>query len=1053
MRRLKRVIARVLTACLIATSNVPVAFAEELTSETTEIQTEEATETEEIPFTIEEDVTSEQLESENVGLVNEALQIQLNYVVVESDYVETPDTQYVLADMLTEGRIPASATLIYVNQTTGETFENASDTISGTSVLFNLSFEDDSCTGVYKLIGIKCNCDGQDTYLDLDSIGASTVFGVNMLADSEPTAWIVDEDTDVDETGVTVTDVSSGDSIDGYDIAAAIAEISEGDGSLLQSSNDGSLVVVLDAGHSGSDCGTLNTINGVTYYERDINLKIANYCKLELEKYNGVTVYMTRTDNTTEWSIIGRVSRAAELGADVLVSIHINSGSSTATGALVLIPNTNYRSDISSEADGLGKEILTKLSELGLYNRGTVIRTFNDGEAENSSQENYPDGSKADYYGICRYSKRSGFPGIIIEHAFLSNPAEAEKYLTSDTMLEKLGVADATAIAEYYGLSKGESNTSDSTAAYFTTYNGVNYSAVYNYEYYIENNPDVKAAYGTNKRSVLMHFVNNGMKEGRQGCESFNVYSYKNRYSDLRNAFGSDLTKYYLHYINNGKNEGRIATGNIATQDYVTTYNGVDYSAVYDYNYYLENNADIKAAYGGDENATLKHFVICGMREGRRASAAFDVKSYKNAYSDLRQAYGNDLTKYYIHYINFGKKEGRKATGVTSLQNAVTIYNGVNYSAVYDYNYYLKNNADIKAAYGGDENATLKHFVTYGMREGRRASAAFDVKSYKNAYSDLRQIYGNDLVQYYMHYINYGKKEGRKATGVSTLQNPTTIYNGTDYSAVYDYDYYLAKNADIKAAFDGDENAVIKHFVTFGMKEGRQAKKTFNVHYYKNKYSDLQGSFGNNLVLYYMHYMKYGISENRQGADGVDPSTVEDTSLYSIMGTSSINVTQMVAYYNANATYPSFYSSSDAPTINDFCKIYIEECAAEGVKAEVAFAQAMKETGFLRYGGDVKIEQYNFAGLGASGGGAAGESFTNVRMGIRAQVQHLKAYASTEALNNGCVDTRFNYVTRGCAKYVEWLGINENPNKKGWASAANYGYSLRNDYITKLLSY
>ena len=111
----------------------------------------------------------------------------------------------------------------------------------------------------------------------------------------------------------------------------------------------------------------------------------------------------------------------------------------------------------------------------------------------------------------------------------------------------------------------------------------------------------------------------------------------------------------------------------------------------------------------------------------------------------------------------------------------------------------------------------------------------------------------------------------------------------------------------------------------------------------------------------------------------------------------------------------------------------------------------MKETVWMQYGGDVKIEQFNFAGLGAIGNGAAGNSFKDVRTGIRAQVQHLKAYASDKALKNACVDERFQYVTRKSALYVEWLGIPDNPTGAGWAAAENYGKNLV-EMITKLKS-
>ena len=176
-------------------------------------------------------------------------------------------------------------------------------------------------------------------------------------------------------------------------------------------------------------------------------------------------------------------------------------------------------------------------------------------------------------------------------------------------------------------------------------------------------------------------------------------------------------------------------------------------------------------------------------------------------------------------------------------------------------------------------------------------------------------------------------------------------------------------------------------------------------------------------------------------------------SLTKIMGTSQTNVAQMVRYYKANASgydtfrakyegkYDGSLAKGGASTIERFAQIFYEEANAEGVKVEVAFTQCMKETGFLKYGGDVLPNQYNFAGIGATGA-VHGASFKDVRTGIRAQIQHLKAYASTSPLNNRCVDPRFNLVTRNSAPYVEWLGIKENPNGHGWASAKNYGYDI-----------
>lgn len=168
---------------------------------------------------------------------------------------------------------------------------------------------------------------------------------------------------------------------------------------------------------------------------------------------------------------------------------------------------------------------------------------------------------------------------------------------------------------------------------------------------------------------------------------------------------------------------------------------------------------------------------------------------------------------------------------------------------------------------------------------------------------------------------------------------------------------------------------------------------------------------------------------------------------YEIMGESEVTVDQMVACYEATGhEYPSEeLGEGGASTIEKFCEILYEEAETEGVKAEVVFAQSMIETGWLQFGGDVDISQYNFAGIGAVGGGASGASFDNVRQGLRAQVQHLKAYASTDDLVNDCVDPRFDLVTRGCAPTVQGLSGR-------WAASETYGDQIV-EMINRIKSY
>lgn len=91
------------------------------------------------------------------------------------------------------------------------------------------------------------------------------------------------------------------------------------------------------------------------------------------------------------------------------------------------------------------------------------------------------------------------------------------------------------------------------------------------------------------------------------------------------------------------------------------TYNGMDYSPVFDASYYLKKYKDLKAAFGTNKTAAFEHFIQYGMKEARQASANFNVEVYKKKYADLRKAFGNDTAAYYRHYIQYGKTEGRTA--------------------------------------------------------------------------------------------------------------------------------------------------------------------------------------------------------------------------------------------------------------------------------------------------------------------------------------------------------------------------------------------------------
>ena len=155
-----------------------------------------------------------------------------------------------------------------------------------------------------------------------------------------------------------------------------------------------------------------------------------------------------------------------------------------------------------------------------------------------------------------------------------------------------------------------------------------------------------------------------------------------------------------------------------------------------------------------------------------------------------------------------------------------------------------------------------------------------------------------------------------------------------------------------------------------------------------------------------------------------------------IMGKAVATAGQMAAYVRAR-------NPGVVQSVLDMIPLYLSEGEAEGVRGDIAFAQSCLETGNFTFSGSaVTLLQNNFCGMGVTGKGMRGNSFGTPLLGIRAQVQHLKAYASRKGLVKECVDPRFRYVERGCAEYVEWLGQKENPAGKGWAAGAGYGEKI-----------
>ncbi|MCR4907685.1 MAG: N-acetylmuramoyl-L-alanine amidase [Lachnospiraceae bacterium] len=199
--------------------------------------------------------------------------------------------------------------------------------------------------------------------------------------------------------------------------------VNKGDSKKSEEPSDGKdLVVCIDPGHGGSDAGA--TAGGVK--EKDLNLEYAKKIGGYLEDY-GAKVYYTRTSDTYV-GLTDRTDYAKSKGCNLFISIHMNSGSSSASGTEVYYSITSYgrptlAANISKAVSG----------ELGIGNRGAKVRQ----------------GDNGDYYSVIRTSAAKGIPGLIVEHGFITNDTDRAR-LTDSGRMKDAAKAEAKAIVNYW---------------------------------------------------------------------------------------------------------------------------------------------------------------------------------------------------------------------------------------------------------------------------------------------------------------------------------------------------------------------------------------------------------------------------------------------------------------------------------------------------------------------------------------------------------------------------------------------------------------------------
>ena len=936
---------------------------------------------------------------------------ELNYIYIDEAELDVGAVQSIVLSWGESTSDIRSIDLVVENEDGSQTVLNSQKRVDNL-FLYEHSFEQ----GAYHVAELSVTTDLGTKTFTAEDLEINAYFGVGEKVNDSVKSDYIEMESQSGEEAVVTIETANAATVE-KNVADALSEQAVPFDKNKKERSNSNLVIVLDPGHDASKHSGA-TANGVR--EEVVTLKIAEYCKEVLEQYSGVSVYMTRTDGNCPYpdtnsidDILKRVEWAKTKDADVFISFHINSSvSGAAQGAEVYYPQGE------ENAQELAKDIVGELAKLGLKNRGD---------------------KGDDSYAVIRHSKRNGFPGLIIEHAFVSNVSDAKWFQTEEN-LKKLGEADAAGIIKYYGLTKDKGKW-EFTGEHWKwkegngTYATSTWKSIDGVWYYFDANSNMTT--GWQQIGGIWYYMNSSgaMTTGWQQIGG--TWYYMNSSGAMQTGWQQiGGTWYYMngsgamqtgwqtignqtYYLNEG---GAMATGWKLVENVWYYFNGSGYllkgeQTIAGTKWYLDENTG--ALYTGWHYTDGKWYYHTS--EGlKRTGWQFIGGTWYYMNADGVMTTGWQLISGTWYYMD---ESGVMTTGWQQVGGTWYYMDG---SGAMQTGWKLLGN---HWYYMNGSGAMLTGFQAIGNE-----------KFYFNASGEMQTGWQFiDNVWYYFNTSGYLLKGEQTIGGQKWYLDANTgaLYTGWHFT---DGKWYYHTSEGLKQIgwqFIGetwyymDKNGVMQ---TGWQTIGNQ-----------KYYFDGSGAMvtGWQLIDNVWYYFENSGELNNQPSSK-PPVNDAIKVYYEIAGDSSVTVEQMVSYYKKSGKpYPAeALKAGGAATIEEFCQIYYEECEIEGIKAEVAFVQSMIETGFLQFGGSVKIEQFNFAGLGATGNGVSGNSFENVRIGIRAHVQHLKCYANDEPLKNECVDPRWGEWLRGKAPYVEWLSIPNNPNGTGWAGDVDYAAKL-----------
>jgi len=711
----------------------------------------------------------------------------------------------------------------------------------------------------------------------------------------------------------------------------------------------------------------------------------------------------THSDGT-EVGVAERVQYAHDAGASVYLSIHVNE-SEGASGFEVWVPNdSTYESENREISDDLAEKILEALAEFGLPNRGLKTSDYVWTGSDNVTHyDYYPDGHLADYLGVLRYSRRAGMVGLLVEHGFIDGLSADVAILSNDNDLVRMGYDDADAIASEFvsapAFGSASASVSGATASLSLPVTS-SASSVTNAAFAV-------SAGGTTRWYQASRTSDSSSWTAAVPLSDFRAYGAYSvaAWASVNGGSAAAVGKASFAVAQpTGTVTAAAASGlAIAASTSVTSATGIDHVS------YAVTAPNGKSCWSEAQTsgATCSATIDVSSLGGGAGTYAVDAW-LEDGMGAISRLGSTTCALSGVSAPAFGSASASVSGATASLSLPVT----------------SSASSVTNAAFAVSAGGTTRWYQASRTSDSSSWTAAVPL-------SDFR-AYGAYSV------AAWASVNGGSAAAVGKASFAVAQPTGTVTAAAAS-GLAIAASTSVTSATGIDH---VSYAVTApngkscwseAQTSGATCSATIDV-------SSLGGGAGTYAVDAWLEDGMGAIS--RLGSTTCALSVTETASGETeIMGDFSGSSQDLAdRFIKTGYSYPSAsLSPGGASSIEDFCSILVEQAKSEGVRADVVFAQAMYETGWLQFGGRVPASAFNFSGIGATDSTNDYCTFPDVKTGLLAQVQHLKGYATKAQLNQACVDPRYSTLVSlgyiGSAPTVELLS-------QKWASNSQYGTSI-----------